>query len=127
LQQRRTQVLSMLDVYDAPSIVTNCTRRSQTAMPLQALSALNSAFAVARAKAFCARLERETPEEIQPRLERAFLLAVGRPPAAAEREAAEKFLAAQRANYAQRPDAARQAWTDFCQMLLAGNAFLYVE
>ena len=127
LQQRRTQVLSMLDVYDAPSIVTNCTRRSQTAMPLQALSALNSAFAVARAKAFCVRLERETPEEIQPRLGRAFLLAVSRPPAAAEREAAEKFLAAQRANYAQRADAARQAWTDFCQMLLAGNAFLYVE
>lgn len=127
LQQRRTQVLSMLDVFDAPSIVTNCTRRSESAMPLQALSALNSAFAVARAKAFCARLERETADEVGLRLERAFLLAVGRPPDAAEREAAEKFLAAQRVNYAERPDAARQAWTDFCQMLLAGNAFLYVE
>ena len=52
LQQRRTQVLTMLDLYDAPSIVTNCTRRSRTAMPLQALSALNSSFAVARAQAF---------------------------------------------------------------------------
>jgi hypothetical protein len=117
----------MLDVFDAPSIVTNCTRRSESAMPLQALSALNSAFAVARAKAFCARLERETVDEVGPRLDRAFLLAVGRTPDAAEREAAEKFLAAQRVNYADRPDASRQAWTDFCQMLLAGNAFLYVE
>ena len=96
-------------------------------MPLQALSALNSAFAVARAKAFCARLERETADELEPRLNRAFLLAVGRSPDAAEREAAENFLAAQRANYGERADAARQAWTDFCQMLLAGNAFLYVE
>ncbi|HEV7223948.1 MAG TPA: PSD1 and planctomycete cytochrome C domain-containing protein, partial [Pirellulales bacterium] len=127
LQQRRTQVLSLLDVYDAPSIVANCTRRSQSAMPLQALSALNSAFALARAKAFCARLERETADELPPRLERAFLLAVGRPPEAAEREAAERFFAAQRANYGERPDAGRQAWTDFCQMLMAGNAFLYVE
>ncbi len=127
LQQRRTQVLSMLDVYDAPSIVTNCTRRSESAMPLQALSALNSAFAVARAKASCARLERETADELEPRLNRAFLLAVGRSPDAAERETAERFLAAQRANYGERADAARQAWTDFCQMLLASNAFLYVE
>lgn len=127
LQQRRTQVLSMLDVYDAPSIVTNCTRRSESAMPLQALNALNSSFAISRAEGFCARLERETVDETQPRLERAFLLAAGRPPDAAEREAAERFLAAQRANYAERPDAARQAWTDLCQMLLAGNAFLYVE
>jgi len=127
LQQRRTQVLSMLDLYDAPSIVANCTRRSQSAMPLQALSALNSDFALARAKAFCSRLERETADELQPRLERAFLLAVGRPPEAAEREAAERFFAAQRANYSERSDAMRQAWTDFCQMLMAGNAFLYVE
>ena len=127
LQQRRTQVLSMLDVFDAPSIVTNCTRRSESAMPLQALSALNSTFAVARAKAFAARLERETPDELGARLDRAFLVAVGRPPDAAEREAAESFLAAQRANYGARPEAPRLAWTDFCQMLLAGNAFLYVE
>ena len=29
--------------------------------------------------------------------------------------------------YATAPQAEQQAWTDFCQMLLATNAFLYVE
>jgi uncharacterized protein YunC (DUF1805 family) len=35
LQQRRSQGLSMLNVFDAPMMVINCTRRPVTTMPLQ--------------------------------------------------------------------------------------------
>ena len=46
LQQRRTQTDSLLEVFDAPSIVTTCTRRSPSTIPLQSLSLLNSDFVI---------------------------------------------------------------------------------
>ena len=36
-------------------------------------------------------------------------------------------LAEQRALYANEKDGEQRTWTDLCQMILAGNAFLYVE
>ncbi|WP_250847052.1 PSD1 and planctomycete cytochrome C domain-containing protein [Aquisphaera insulae] len=127
LQQRRTQVVSFLDVFDAPSIVTNCTRRSCTTMPLQSLSLLNSDFVAARARAFADRLRRDVGDDQGSRLDRAFLLAAGRLPSAAEREAAIGFLSDQPDRYAGRDDAPNEAWIDFCQTLLGSNAFLYED
>ncbi|HEX5442602.1 MAG TPA: DUF1553 domain-containing protein, partial [Pirellulales bacterium] len=124
LQQRRTQTLSLLEVFDAPSMVTNCTRRSSSTIPLQSLSALNSEFAVARARGLAERLANESSGEF---IRRAFLLVAGRPPRDDEQAAAERFLRGQPGNYAGRTDAERQAFIDFCQMLLASNACLYVE
>ena len=57
LQQKRTQVHSLLQVFDAPSIVFNSTRRPRSTMPLQSLSLLNSEFAVARAKSLAYLLQ----------------------------------------------------------------------
>ena len=50
LQQQRTQTDSLLEVFDAPSIVTTCTRRSPSTIPLQSLSLLNSGFVMTRAR-----------------------------------------------------------------------------
>ena len=50
LQQRRTEITSLLEVFDAPSIVTTCTRRLPSTIPLQSLSLMNSDFVVARAE-----------------------------------------------------------------------------
>jgi len=61
------------------------------------------------------------------RLTLAFRLTCGRPPLDAERTVCEKFIAAQRSVYAGDKSADDRAWADLCQMLLASNAFLYVE
>ena len=61
------------------------------------------------------------------RLSLAFRLTSGREPLADERRACEKFLATQLEVYAKDKDAADRPWADLCQMLLASNAFLYVE
>ena len=96
-------------------------------MPLQALSLLNSEFARLRAKAFALRLEREAGTDAAKRLTLAFRLACGRSPTAEESTAAQRFLAAQAKVYAGQKDAAERAWIDLCQMVMASNAFLYVE
>ena len=127
LQQRRTDVVGLLEVFDAPSIVTNCTRRNATTIALQSLCLLNSDFVRARARTFASRLRHDAGDCVDDRVARAFLLAVGRPPNTAERQAALRFLADQPGRYPGRSDAVDRAWADFCQTVLASNAFLYLE
>ena len=131
LQARRTQVASLLEVFDAPSIVASCTRRASATIPLQSLSLLNSDFIVARAGRLAERLDRECGPEAAPevRIDRAFLICLSRPPTHEERAAALDFVQAQPARYpgAAEADFLRRTWADFAQMLLASNAFLYVE
>ena len=127
VQQRRTQILTMLELFDAPVITTSCTGRDSTTVPLQSLSLLNGGFVLARARDFAGRLHRETSGEPGESIRRAFLLTMGRGPDEVERRAAESFLASQSKVYTDREDGRRMAWIDFCQMLLASNGFLYVE
>jgi hypothetical protein len=127
LQQRRTQVVGILDVFDAPSLVTNCTQRVQTTIPLQSLKLLNSDFVGQRAAALARRSAQDCASNPTGRLERCFLLAWGRAPTSAEAASAQSFLEQQPASYPDRTDAAELAWADFCQALLASNAFLYVH
>jgi hypothetical protein len=114
LQQRRTQVVSLLEVFDAPSLVTTCTRRTSSAIPLQSLSLLNSSFALDQARALARRVQEEavTPTE---RIGRTFFIALCRSPTDEERAAVERFLTGQ------------PSWVDLCQMILASNAFLYLD
>jgi hypothetical protein len=126
LQQRRTQVLSLLQVFDAPSIVFNSVRRPRTAMPLQALSLLNSDFVLARSASLARRLEQEEPDEEQ-RIARAYEVTLSRLPDSDEAATVREFLDAQSRVYDDAPDARHKAWVDLCQSLLASNEFLYID
>jgi hypothetical protein len=61
------------------------------------------------------------------RIHLAFECAFGREPEEAEQAAARRFFERQSDQYPGRTDRLEAAWADFCQMLLASNAFLYVE
>ncbi len=127
LQQRRTQVLGMLDVFDAPSLVTNCTQRVQTTIPLQSLKLLNSDFVRERASSLAKRTAQESGDDAATRLQRLYLLTVGRPSTDAERQSSLEFLQQQPADYPDQTNAEELAWADLCQALLASNAFLYIH
>ncbi len=119
--------MSLLNVFDSPSIVFNCVQRPTSTMPLQSLSLLNSEFVVTRADAFATRLEREAAPQAADRVAQAYLIALARQPNAEEVQSALAFIEGQRSQYDGRPDSVHRAWSDFCQMLLASNAFLYVD
>jgi len=120
MQQRRTTPVSFLDVFDSAKMNPNCIQRTSSTVALQSLALLNSYFVRTRSKAFAKRVMKDAAEE-SARIERAFRLAVGRVPTAEERNAAEEFLAEEKAS----PEASR--WTDLCQSIFASNAFLFVE
>ncbi|HEY3788707.1 MAG TPA: DUF1549 and DUF1553 domain-containing protein [Urbifossiella sp.] len=122
LQQRRTQVVTFLQLFDAPAIVSTCGKRSPSTVPLQSLALLNSEFARLRAKSFAAKLVKSDNK-----VSLAFRMVSGREPNPDERKACDKFLTAQRLVYAKEKNAEERSWADLCQMLLASNAFLYVE
>jgi hypothetical protein len=129
LQQHRTQVATFLELFDAPVIVTNCAIRSTSTVPLQSLALLNSAFVRGRAVAFATAARARTSEGNDPAdgVRRTIVAAFGRQPTTVEQRASLRFLREQTDTYHTTKAASEQAWNDFCQMLFASNAFLYVE
>ncbi|WP_397570988.1 PSD1 and planctomycete cytochrome C domain-containing protein [Schlesneria sp. T3-172] len=127
LQQRRTQVPGILEVFDSPSIVANCTLRIPTTIPLQSLKLLNSEFVRSRSAAFAKRVLSDVEGPLTRRIDYAFELAVGRPATSDESAFAIDFLERQPAEYPGQADAEERAWVDFTNLLLSINAFLYIE
>ena len=127
LQQKRSQVATVLGVFDAPSMVFNCTRRSATTMPLQSLSLLNSEFSLSMAANLAHRVRAECGRDFGASVRRAYLLVTGRAIDPDEVSASLQFLRKEREMYPDAPDPDGRAWNDFCQMLLVSNEFLYLE
>ena len=114
LVQKRTVRVPFMETFDLPENATSCARRNVSTVAPQALSLLNSPLATEVAQAFAARVERETPATARERVERAFLLALQRRPASAERVACEHFLA-------------QRSLPELCRALLNLNEFIYVD
>ncbi|MFP6752629.1 MAG: PSD1 and planctomycete cytochrome C domain-containing protein [Pirellulaceae bacterium] len=63
LRVKRSAPVSILQLFDQPDIETNCTRRSQSTVPLQALSLLNSDMVSHAAAGFARRALAESPQD----------------------------------------------------------------
>ena len=70
--------------FDGPDGGLTCPVRSRSTTPLQAFHLLNSPFVLQQADLFAARLQREAGDDRRSQIERAFVLALGRPPHGAE-------------------------------------------
>ncbi len=84
-------------------------------------------FVVVRAQHLAERLTAEHPTDESARLEAAFARALGLPATETELAAARSFLESQKRVYGDEAAGQQRAWQDLCQMLLASNAFLYLE
>ncbi|HLW66772.1 MAG TPA: DUF1553 domain-containing protein, partial [Gemmataceae bacterium] len=124
LQVRRSQPLTLLQVFDQPVMETNCTRRGVSTVASQALTLLNSDFLIRQAEVLAARVQREEPNDV---VDHAIYLAFGRPATTTEKTKMTAFLSEQKARYGTAPDAANKALADLCQMLLSSNEFAYVD
>jgi hypothetical protein len=94
---------------------------------MQALLMVNSPFMLRQANGFAERLRKEHPADETARLDAAYRLTFGRPPASIERHRALAFLDEQAKRLKPGADGRAAAWTDLCHVLLNANEFLYVD
>ena len=110
---RRMALHPSLEILNAPARDHCVVRRDVANVPTQALVLLNDPIFTEAASAFASRLLAEVEGHDTKRLERAFRLALGRPPEPAERNRFLSFLQRQREDVTE--DA---AWTLACSILL---------
>ncbi len=129
---RRSAPQSFLQVFDAPVMETNCTRRVTSTSALQALTFMNSDFVKAQAQKFAERVLKAAPpsSDTDSRTVRlAVELAFSRQPSQTELDNMVAFLRNQAARYAgyTPPKRREQVYADLCQVLLSANEFVYVD
>ena len=110
--QRRSLPLPMMAAFDAIVFSESCDRRSRTTTPLQALQLMNGELLHEEAGQLAKRAAREVGESRKAQIERAFELALSRPPSADE---------------VQQFDSSGQPMEAIARILLSSNEFAYVE
>ena len=92
LFEKRNLRLPFLEVFDSPDRLLSCARREASTHAPQALELMNGTFTHEMSAAFAERLRREAGPSAARQVDRAYQLAVGRPPSPAERQTALQFL-----------------------------------
>ncbi|MCH7751698.1 MAG: PSD1 domain-containing protein, partial [Planctomycetes bacterium] len=85
---------AMLAAYDGPDMFNSCPRRFVTTTPLQSLLAFNGDWSLARAQALAVRIDTSSNVPLSAAVQQVFLLALSRPPTAAEQTTIAAFFAA---------------------------------
>jgi hypothetical protein len=115
----------MLVIFDAPDGTVGVGERPATTVAPQALLLMNNPQVRSWARAFGKRVaEAKTSEES---IHRAYRLALSRDATADELAEGVAFVQAQQASYAGKADARELALTDFCQVVMCLNEFMYAD
>jgi hypothetical protein len=127
---RRTFVYPLFAAFDPPETMTSCPRRTQTIVPTQALTLLNSPLAREQSSAFARRLIKECGDRLEDHVVRAWQLAFSRPATPEEMDRASMFLRTRTAvlsatGAVARPQEASLA--ELCLALFNTNEFVYLD
>jgi hypothetical protein len=104
----------LLDVFDCPDPSVKTPRRGSTTTPLQALTLMNNSFVQRQARVLAERVNREAGEDAGKQIDRAYRLALGRPPTNAELQRAATL-------------AKEHGLRPICWALLNASEFVYVR
>lgn len=139
VQVRRNMPLTLLDAFDAPTMVPNCEMRSQTTVAPQSLLLMNDVFILEQSRYLADRLARAAPSDPQAQIQLAWKLLFGRPATASDLERSQAYLAEQtqalteyhhsiqHPKGAPKPNPPQEALASLCQVLYSSNHFLYIE
>jgi hypothetical protein len=118
---KRSMIVPLLEVLDVCDTTRTSAKRNVTSVAPQALTLLNGDFTNRQARHFAERLMREVGTDADRQIERAYVLALGRLPAATEREALRGFLRREAENH---PDG---ALAQMCRLIFNLNEFVYPD
>ena len=141
---KRNLIYPMFEAFDAPNAEETCARRFRTVIPSQALALMNDRLVMKWSQALADRVLNDAGLKPEQQVERAFRIALSRPPKPEEEKTVLDFLGRQSALIAQRlasnekvalpeklPAGAEPArvaaFVDFCHTLLNSNEFMYLN
>ena len=128
LRVKRSELLPVMTMFDAPEPTQSIGERSVTTVPTQALALMNSPFVRQQAERLSARLKPAPDAPLTTAIDRGYQLTYHRSPTDAERSLMLAFIEQQRATLgADKPDATDKALVEFCQVLLCLNEFVYID
>jgi hypothetical protein len=139
VQVRRSKPVTVLDTFDAPTMVPNCEMRSQTTVAPQSLLLMNDSFILENARRLADRLQAEKPDDRRAQLQRAWQLLYSKPATDSDIARSLSYLDEQtkaltqyhhdiqHAKGAPKPNPPQEAMASLCQILCSSNRFLYVE
>ncbi len=125
LPLRRSNLPTLLNLYDFGDATTVNGKRALTNVAPQALFMMNSEFVTERAKNVTAALLENKTLSDQDRMQEIFIKALNRQPLPEEVDAAFTYMS--RFNEKFHPADNAAAWQSFFHILLTSNEFIYVE
>ena len=102
----------LFEAFDQPNLINSVDRRNRSTVAPQALLLMNNAFVLLQSEKFAERVRREAGSEVARQVDRAFRVALGRPPESIERKKAIQFVR-------------QDGLAAFCHVLLNLNEFVY--
>ncbi|MFT5095122.1 MAG: hypothetical protein ACI93T_003969, partial [Porticoccaceae bacterium] len=127
LKVMRGNLIPILQLFDAPDAIQSIGNRNVTTVPPQALAMMNSPFVRTIADKFAARISSDKDLATEDIVERAYWLALSRPPETGEVERMTAFLNSQTQSYGNDDKGKKLALTDYCQIMLCLNEFVIVD
>jgi cytochrome c553 len=139
VEVRRTKPLTVLDTFDAPTMVPNCEMRAQTTVAPQSLLLMNDTFVLENSQRLADLLQKQAPDDRRAQLQRAWQLLYSRAATEQDIERGITYLEEQTKALTQyhhdiqhpkgapKPNPPQEAMASLCQILLSSNRFLYIE
>jgi len=131
LKVKRSQMVPLMQMFDAPEAQQSIGERTVTTVATQSLAFMNSPLVRRSAEKFAqriaGRIKAKSTEGVPEAVGDAYQIALGRAPTTEERSRMVAFIETQAVSYAPAPQAMNQALTDFCQVMLCLNEFVYVD
>jgi hypothetical protein len=150
VEQRRTKLPTVMESFDLPAMSPNCVERSISMIAPQALHMMNDTMIAGLAASFAERVRKEAGPDPDKQIERAYWIALSRPPNDEERKVSldivrrirdaegTKAMAGAASSLAAKPapaaasnagadDPAAMAVQEFCHTLMNSAAFVYID
>ena len=127
LTVKRSNLIPILQLFDAPDAMQGIGQRIATTVPPQALAMMNSSYVRELAEKFALRVRPDKTVAISEVIHRAYSHALARPPSTIEEQQMSAFIEGQAESYGNTEEAMKMAIADFCQTVICLNEFIFVD
>jgi len=127
LTVKRSNLIPILQLFDAPDSIQSIGHRDVTTVPPQALALMNSPLTRQLAEKFAKRIYVSSETKTEQVVGKAYGIALSRGPTATEMKQMSDFIREQAASYGDSDNSMNLAVIDYCQIMLCLNEFLFID